>query len=298
MGFTELIRSLPNVHFKENYDIGQHTGLAVGGKAKYFIAPETVNTVQNAVRIAKEHGVEFKAIGNGTNLLVSDFGFDGLLISSKNLTMKLLDKGDVIALGGVQLSSFIRFSVGNGFTGMEGLFGIPASIGGAVCQNAGAFGYTVSDYITEVVAIQNGVLRRFSKSECGFGYRESAFSSGGSFIVSARFKFPKRKTAAKRQEYYAYRLRRNGVQPSGRSCGSVFKNPKGDYAARLIEGAGMKGFRIGGAFVSDMHANFILTDKGASAKDVYSVISEIKKRVYEKYGVTLDEEVEFLGVFK
>lgn len=298
MGFTELIRALPNVHFKENYPMSLHTGLAVGGKAKYFIAPETVNTVKNAVRIAKENGVPVKAVGNGTNLLVSDYGFDGLIVSSNNLTYKLLDKGDVIALCGAQLSSFIRFAAGNGFTGMEGLFGIPATVGGAVCQNAGAFGYTISDYITEVTAIEDGELKRYFKSDCKFGYRESLFSSGDRFIVSARFKFPKRKTAVKRQEYFKYRSIRAGAQPVGRNCGSVFKNPKGDYAARLIEGAGLKGFRIGGAFVSDMHANFILTDKGASAKDVYSVIAEIKKRVYEKYGVTLDEEVEFLGVFK
>jgi len=214
-----------------------------------------------------------------------------------NLNSKLLDKGDVISLCGTQLSSLIKFATGSGFTGMEGLYGIPATVGGAICQNAGAFGYTVSDYIEEVTALVGGEIKRYLKSDCKFKYRSSLFSDSEAFIISARFKFPKRKKVVARKEYYEFLYRRERTQPKGKSCGSVFKNPKGDFAARLIEGAGLKGFKIGGASVSDMHANFILTERGASAKDVYSVISEIKKRVYDKYGVTLTEEVEYLGVF-
>ena len=297
MGFSELIRSIPNVHFKEDYPMNLHTGLAVGGKAKYFIAPETVNSVKIAINTAKKYDIPVKAIGNGTNLLVSDSGFEGMVISSKYLTSKLLDKGDIIALCGAQLSSFVRFSAGSGYTGMEGLFGIPATVGGAVYQNAGAFGYEISDYIVEVTVLIDGEIKRYSKKECGFKYRGSGFTKE-EFIVSARFNFPKRRHAARRQEYYKYLSKREQIQPKGNSCGSVFKNPKGDHAARLIEGAGLKGFRVGGAAVSEMHANFIMTEDGASAKDVYSVISEIKKRVFDKYGVILTEEVEYLGVFK
>ena len=293
MGIVDFLRQIPDIHFKENENMADRTSLKVGGAARYFVCPESVYALCRSIDAAKDSGVKYKIIGNGTNLLVSDKGFDGLIVCTKNLNGVLLDRGEIIALCGTPLKKFTDFVRGTGRTGAEGLAGIPATVGGAICQNAGAFGFAISDRISEVTSIKDGLTVRRKKSDCRFGYRDSVFKMNGEFIVSAKFKFNKRKTPI--TEDYA-ELRKNS-QPSGRTCGSVFLNPKGDFAGRLIERAGLKGFKIGGAAVSDKHANFIVTETGATARDVYELVGKIKKDVYAKFNVTLKEEVEYLGEF-
>lgn len=293
MGIVEFLRQIPDIHFTENENMEERTSLKVGGAAKFFVCPDTVYALTKSISAAQNMGVKYKIIGNGTNLLVSDKGFDGLIICTKNLNGLLLDKGEIIALCGTPLKRFTDFVRGAGRTGAEGLAGIPATIGGAIYQNAGAFGYNISDRITEVTSIKDGLTVRRKKADCRFGYRDSVFKRNGEFIVSAKFRFNKRK-APIAEDYCE--LRKNS-QPSGRTCGSVFLNPEGDFAGRLIERAGLKGFKIGGATVSDKHANFIITEQGATARDVYSLIEKIKREVYAKFSVTLKEEVEYLGEF-
>ena len=299
MGIVDLLRQIPDIHFQENEKLSLKTSLGVGGEARYYVQPESVNGLIRCANAANVCGVPFKTIGNGTNLLVSDKGYDGLIACTKNLNGLLLDKGEIIALCGTPLLRFVNFVSGSGRTGAEGLAGIPATVGGAICNNAGAFGFCVSDYISEVTLLNQGEIVRLKKVQCGFGYRQSAFSNFGIYegatVISAKFRFPRRKIRHKSgADYYAIRKL---TQPSGRTCGSVFKNPHGGYAGRLIEDAGLKNFRVRGAYVSDVHANFIITEENATATDVYTLIREIKRRVYDKFGVTLKEEVEYLGEF-
>ncbi len=296
MGIVELLRQIPDIHFKQNENMSDKTSMGVGGCAKFYAVPESVYTFNLCVKAAKDSGVKYKIIGNGTNLLVSDDGYDGFIICTKNLNRVLLDRGEIVALCGTPLSKLVAFTAGAGRTGAEGLAGIPATVGGAIFQNAGAFGYSVSDYLYEVTSVKNGETVRRKKSECGFGYRTSAFKASGEFIVSARFRFPKRKAVIK-QKFPDFAAKRRNSQPYGRTCGSVFLNPEGDSAGRLIEAAGLKGLRVGGATVSDKHANFIVAGSVASARDVYMLIDKIKREVYEKFGVRLKEEVEYLGEF-
>lgn len=293
MGIVEELKTIPDIHFKENEDMSLKTSLKVGGKAKYFVEPESVRGLAEAVKIAKTKGVEYKIVGNGTNLLISDKGFNGLVACTKNLNRVLLDKGEIIALCGTPLSRLVRFTQGSGRVGAEGLADIPATVGGAICRNAGAFGYAVSDYITEVTSVKDGEVIRRKKGECRFSYRKSIFLGNGEFIASAKFHFPKRRDAVKTD----FKEQRRKMQPLGRTCGSVFVNPPDVYAGKLIEDAGLKGLTIGGATVSDKHANFIVTTDGATANDVYGLINEIKKEVFAKFGVKLAEEVEYVGEF-
>lgn len=293
MGIVESLRQIPDINFTENVNLGYRTSFGVGGRAKYYVMPESVYSVVQCVKTAINAGVNYKIIGNGTNILVSDRGYDGLVICTKSLNSVFLDKGEIIALCGTPLNRFVSYVSGCGRTGAEGLIGIPATLGGAICQNAGAFGYTISDCIYEITSIKNGKTIKRKKAACGFGYRTSIYKDSDEFIVSAKFRFKKRKRIVKDYFYE----RRKAAQPSGRTCGSVFTNPPCDYAGRLIECAGLKGAKIGGAQVSEKHANFIVTGENAAARDVYLLINEIKKEVYEKFGVKLTEEVEYLGEF-
>ena len=293
MGIVEKLKTLPDIHFKQNEDMSLKTSLKVGGKAKYFVEPESVWTFVESVKAAKEYGINYKIVGNGTNLLISDKGYDGLILRTKYLDRVLLDKGEIIALCGVTLNRLVTFSLGCGRVGAEGLVGIPATIGGAICRNAGAFGYTVSDHLSEVTSVKGGEIIRRRKGECRFSYRKSIFLNGDEIIVSAKFHFPKRRESVKTD----FTEKRRKTQPLGRTCGSVFVNPPNVYAGKLIEDAGLKGLTVGGATVSDMHANFIVTRDGATAEDVYGLINTVKKEVFKKFGVKLAEEVEYVGEF-
>ena len=292
MGIVELFRQIPDIHFTEKEKMADKTSLKAGGVARYFVMPETVYSTRECVKRATENGVKYKVIGNGTNILVSDRGYDGLIICTKNLNGVLLDRGEVIALCGTPLSRLITFTKGCGRSGAEGLIGIPATVGGAIYENASAFNYCISDRIEEVTALSDGALKRYKKSECKFGYRTSIFKNNGEFILSARFSFPK-----KRAVDTDFNKIRRDKQPAGNTCGSIFKNPPDAFAGELIEKANLKGYRIGGATVSDKHANFIVTENGATACDVYMLIQKIKSEVYEHFGVQLVEEVEFIGEF-
>lgn len=293
MGIVEKWKAIPDIHFKENEDMSLKTSLKVGGKARYFVEPESVRGLAEAVRIAKTAGIEYKIVGNGTNLLISDKGYDGLVACTKNLNRVLLDKGEIIALCGTPINRLVKFTQGCGRVGAEGLADIPATVGGAIARNAGAFGYSISDYITEVTSVADGEVIRRKKGECRFSYRKSVFLNSGEFIASAKFHFPKRRESVKTD----FKEQRRKTQPLGRTCGSVFINPPNFYAGKLIEDAGLKGLTVGGATVSDKHANFIVTTDGATATDVYGLINEIKKEVFAKFGVKLAEEVEYVGEF-
>lgn len=293
MGIVRFLRQIPGIHFTENEDMSVKTSLGVGGNARYYVCPESAHAVVESIALAIKAGVPYKIIGNGTNLLVSDSGYNGLIVCTKNLSGVLLDKGEIIALCGTPVNKLVNFVSGSGRTGAEGLVGIPATVGGALTMNAGAFGYSVSDYLYEITSVSCGKVVRRKKTECGFGYRTSAFKGSGEFIVSAKFHFPKRRVSVK-NDFYERRVK---IQPSGRTCGSVFENPAGDFAGRLIDEAGLKGKAIGGAHVSEKHANFIIADNYATARDVFFLIEEIKKTVFSKFGVRLKEEVEYLGEF-
>lgn len=280
-----------------NEPMKKHTAYGVGGNAKYFSAVRSLYTLNTLVQSAKKHRVPFKVLGNFTNVLVSDKGFDGLIITTKCLKDVFFNVDEVKAMSGATISDLIRFCIKHRLTGLEQLAGIPATVGGAVVMNAGAFGHNISDRITTVETLSNGKIKRYDKLDCKFAYRKSRFSSGRDIVTSVSFKFDVGERELVQASVKSFGEIRRGIQPVGKTCGSVFKNPQGVYAGRLIEDAGLKGFAIGGASVSQKHANFILNEKNATALDIFNLINHVKNQVYEKFNVLLKEEVEFIGDF-
>lgn len=295
--FIEAASKIAGLKIYKDEPMRKHVALGVGGNADYYVETESLYSLNALVNLTKEKRIKYKVIGNGTNLLVSDKGYKGLVICTKRLNDVFFKRNDVRAMAGASLEKLIKFNAEHKLSGFEALTGIPASIGGAVAMNAGAFGRTVSDFIVEVETLINGKIKKYSKEECEFTYRGSKFLNKKEIIVSATFSFQsgERETITKMEKAYAD-IRKN-KQPSGKSCGSVFKNPKGISAGELIEKANLKGVCFGGAKVSEKHANFILTSSTATADDVYNLILYIKEKIQKEFGVTLTEEVEYLGEF-
>lgn len=297
MEFREEVGEFTCAKVLYNEPMKKHTSLGVGGNADYFADVDSLYALNSLITLAKECKVRYKVIGNGTNLLVSDKGFNGLIITTKALSDIMMKKDMVRAMAGATMEKLIKFNIEHGLTGLERFSGLPATVGGAVVMNAGAFGHNVSDRLYEVETISDGKIKRYYKNECRFRYRGSRFLLSNETLVSATFKFEENEKEIIRAGVKNYRELRRQMHPTGRSCGSVFKNPTPDSAGALIDRAGLKGISVGGARISTKHGNFIITDCSATALDVKTLIKEIKEKIKNVFGVELVEEVEYVGEF-
>ena len=297
MGFKDELLEFTHAKIRFNEPMKRHTALGVGGKAKYFAEVDSLYGLNLLTTLAQKHRVKYKVIGNGTNILVSDNGYEGIIICLKKLSDVFFKRDEVRAMAGANLDKLIKFTLDHRLTGLEALSGIPATVGGAVVMNAGAFGNNISDRITTVETLCGGKIKIYDKEDCKFSYRKSRFLGKKETVVSASFKLDGCERDAVMNNIKKYRERRKNVQPTGKSCGSVFKNPTKYSAGALIDKAGLKGYALGGAKVSDRHGNFILTDSRATASDVYALIQYIKEEIFNIFGVRLLEEVEYIGEF-
>ena len=297
MGFREELGEIYDIDLKTDEPMKKHTTIGLGGAADYYTEIKSLYSLNRAVTLARRYRVPVKIIGSGSNLLVSDDGFHGLVISTKRLSDVFGKKDGVMAMCGATLASLVGFAAKNRLTGLEALCGIPGTVGGAVVQNAGAFGVSVGDFVVSVETLKRGKLFRYDAEESVLGYRKSRFKKSGETIVSATFELKNGNLTDINNKISEYTKKRRSSQPPDKNCGSVFINPKNGFAVELIERAGLKGFRSGGAAISFKHANFIVTSSSATATDVYNLIQYIKKTVKDKFGVTLKEEVEFIGEF-
>lgn len=297
MSFKTQLESLTHAKIYFDQPMKKHTGYGVGGCARYFVEVDSLYALNNIIGIAKEYKVKYKIVGNGTNLLVSDLGFDGLIISLKGLSDVFFKRNEVRAMAGANLDKLIKFTVDHKLTGIESLSGIPATIGGAVVMNAGAFGHNISDCLTTVETLCDGKIKVYNKNDCCFGYRKSRFLGKKEVVISATFDFNEGCREKILNSIKTYSDIRKSMQPTGRSCGSVFKNLPNKSAGMLIEKAGLKGYCIGGAKVSEKHANFIIADAKCKAKDVYLLIAYVKEKVKAIFGEHIKEEIEYVGEF-
>lgn len=297
MCFKNALCEYTNAKITFDEPMKKHTGYGVGGCARYYAEIDTLYSLNLLINLAKQYHVKYKVVGNGTNILVSDLGFDGLIIDIKRLNDVFFKRENVKAMAGANLEKLIRFNLENKLGGLEALSGIPATVGGAIVMNAGAFGHNISDNLVCVETLYNGKIKVYDKNECKFSYRKSRFIGKKEIVISATFNFEKVDRELILSGIRSYTEIRKAIQPQGRSCGSVFINPKPLSAGALIEKAGLKGYAIGGARVSEKHANFILTSQKARAKDVYLLIQQIKQKVKDAFGVELIEEVECVGEF-
>lgn len=275
----------------------RYTTFRIGGPADVMFFPETPQEILVAQALATESGVPVTVIGCGSNLLVSDAGIRGLVIALGKPFSRIEVRENVIfAQAGARLSQVANAALAHGLTGLEFASGIPGSVGGGVYMNAGAYGGQLSDVVTEVELLRDGMAVRVPASEMEFGYRHSAAMASGALITGATFLLQPGDPAEIRARMDDLNGRRRDKQPlEYPSAGSTFKRPEGYFAGALIEQAGLKGCRIGGAVVSEKHAGFIVNEGGATAQDVFELIMRVQHTVLDRFGVWLEPEVRFIG---
>lgn len=299
----------------ENEPMNKHTSFKVGGPARYFVKAESLDDLKKALNLACEKGIPFFILGNGTNLLVSDKGFDGVIITLAGEFSLIEDLGNgAFKVGAaVPLGRFARSVLKQGFAGIHKLAGIPGTLGGAIYMNAGAYGQEIGTSCTRVTVLEgDGNIREFAANECEFGYRQSIFQKNNAIILSATFQLPSaaslgKTTADLEAELAECMAKRKASQPLNLpNAGSTFKRLEAGSAdtptqiapGYYIEQAGLKGHRIGGAEVSTIHANFIVNAGGATASDIKQLSEFVQQKVTEKFGIKLHREIILLGKFE
>ena len=286
---------LPCYKIKENEPLAKHTSFRIGGPAELMVFPSNRDELQTALRCAAETGEKPRILGAGTNILAPDEGVRGLVVCLRDTFMglTLLDDTHIEAMSGMTLAKTAMFAARNGLSGLEFAHGIPGTVGGAIYMNAGAYGGEIRDVAIETEFMRlDGTVERVSGQAQGFGYRTSAFQGREGVIVSAVFALKPGNEMEIREKIYELNQRRRDSQPLELpSAGSTFKRPKEGYAAALIDQAGLKGFTVGGAQVSEKHAGFVVNRGGATAADVLRLIDAVRERVLQASGIELEPEV-------
>jgi len=275
------------------------TTYRAGGRAEAVVRPGIPEELLWLSGWCRENGVPLLVLGRGSNVLVSDRGLPGIIALTERLSVMRLEGNTITAQAGVLWDSLAKLSAESGLAGFEKASGIPGSVGGAVRMNAGAFGQETFDRLVSIEAFdREGRAVKLEKKNMSFGYRR-VDGLDGLTIISACFEFEPGETGVLLQDRSCVLAARETKQPlEYPSAGSVFKRPPGDYASRLIDAAGLKGFKVGGAEVSAKHAGFIVNSGGATASEIYALMGEVRERVKAKTGVELELEQILLGEFK
>jgi UDP-N-acetylmuramate dehydrogenase len=302
---------------QKNISLAQYTTFKIGGTAKYFFAANNTDDLVRAVEFVKNKQLPYFILGGGSNLLVSDDGFNGLVMLMNN-EGRTVSNNIIFAEAGTRLSDLVKISTKAGLSGLEWAAGIPrATLGGAIRGNAGAFGFNISDLVKQVKVLKENLeIVDYQVQDCCFNYRDSIFKRSfirsptpnelgvgllnsllnSDIILSAKLELKQGNQEKSQRIIKEYLRQRKEKQPlESFSAGSVFKNPSNQSAGYLIEQSGLKGKKVGQAMVSEKHANFIINLGGAQAKDVIKLIQLIKRTIKEKFNIDLEEEIQYLG---
>jgi UDP-N-acetylmuramate dehydrogenase len=292
------IRKVFHGHVAVAEPLAKYTSFRIGGPADFYLEPVDKFDLIEVVRFFKKFDYRFMIIGKGSNLLISDGGFRGAAINlEEGLGTVSLESDYVVADAGVRLSKFVDFCIQHEKTGVEMLAGIPGTVGGAVIMNAGAYGGEISNHLVEVEIYRDDMIQKIKKEQAGFSYRRSGFARD--VILNASFRLPQGNLTKLLQRRRELLLKRNQSQPLNLpNSGSMFKNPQGAFAAKLVEEAGLKGKQIGQAQISERHGNFIVNHGGASADNVLDLVKLARKKVFERTGIKLELEVKLIGFQK
>ena len=297
LAIQEIREKLPGLALYENEPMSAHSSFRIGGPVRALAVPQDVTGLTQICYLLKKHELAPYILGNGTNILFPDEGLKDLfIISTEKLTkLFLLPDGAIYAEAGVPLSRLAGFAQQNGLTGLEFASGIPGSVGGGLMMNAGAYGGELKDVVESVVIqfLPEQALYELTREQCAFGYRSSYFQkTPGCVIVSAVFRPEKGEPEAIAEKMRELNAKRREKQPLDLpSAGSAFKRPEGHFAAALIDEAGLKGYTVGGAQVSEKHAGFVVNIGGATSHDVHELMKHIRRTVYEHSGVVLEPEM-------
>lgn len=291
---VKLRAILPDV--KSLVSLAPYTTFRVGGPAKYFVAVDTIEQAVAAIKVARSLGLPFFILGGGSNVLVSDRGFDGLVVRMANKTVAFLPDGLVKAGAGMNLAALAMMVTTKGLGGLEFGVGIPGTVGGAIRGNAGCFGHEIKDVVQSITALDHdGQQHGLNNFRCRFAYRDSRFKHEPLIILEAELSL---KPQEGRPDLIDdYRRRKDATQDfHNASAGCIFKNPgDGIYAGALVDQLGLKGLRVGGAMVSLKHGNFILNTGQATAADIITLIATLKQKVAAHFHVELHEEIQYVG---
>lgn len=278
----------------------RHTTFRIGGPAEVFCMPESFNEIRRGLEICKEEKLPYFILGNGSNLLVSDKGYRGVVIQlDRNYGEIRVEDTEIYASAGALLSTIAVTARRASLTGFEFAGGIPGTLGGAVVMNAGAYGGEMKDVLRKVTVMdQNGEIFEIPVEKLEMGYRTSVIKTAGYIVLGAVLSLKKGDIEEIKALTRKLSEQRTSKQPlEYPSAGSTFKRPEGYFAGKLIMDSGLRGYRVGGAQVSEKHCGFVINTGDATAEDVCSLMKHVTETVYEKFGVTLEPEVKFLGEF-
>lgn len=296
----KLKRVISSERIWQNEPMKQHTTFRVGGPADYYVRP-SIEEIQSIITLAKRENMPYTIIGNGSNLLVKDGGIRGLVIElGLEAGMVHLKEGNnhmITAEAGVRLSALAKVAANNSLTGLEFAAGIPGTVGGAVFMNAGAYGGEIKDVIVNATVLEeDGIVRTFLKEDLDLSYRHSAISENGGIVLSASFVLQEGNPDEILAKMADFAARRKEKQPlEFPSAGSTFKRPEGYFAGKLIQDAGLAGYRIGDAQVSEKHCGFVINRGNATAIEILQLIFDVQEKVQKEFGVKLETEVRILG---
>ena len=295
---------LTNIVSEENVKIDElmkpHTTFRVGGPADYFVVPRNSDEISRVVVLCREYEIPFYIIGNGSNLLVSDAGYRGVIIQCYRNLSRIEVKGErITAQAGAILSQIANKALEAELTGFEFASGIPGTLGGACVMNAGAYGGEMKDILEEVTVLTgDGEVLTLAKEELDMGYRTSRIARKGYIVLEAVISLEKGDVDQIKEKMDELRKKRTTKQPlEYPSAGSTFKRPEGYFAGKLIQDAGLRGFQVGGAQVSEKHCGFVINKNNATASEINDLMNQVSARVKEKFGVVLEPEVKRLGEF-
>ena len=293
-----LKRFVPEENMRLQEPMAGHTTFRIGGPADCFVQIENKEQLTQVLRYLGQVEIPYFVLGNGSNLLVSDKGYQGIVLQIGQKMNNVEVEGDVIiAQAGASMSQVARIALEHSLTGLEFASGIPGTIGGGIVMNAGAYDEELSGVVTQVNVVNDaGECMELEKDSLEFGYRTSVIKNNPFTVTEVILKLEKGDSEQIKMKMDELAARRREKQPlEYPSAGSTFKRPKGNYAGKLIMDAGLRGFRIGGARVSEKHCGFVVNIGNATAEDVRDVISEVQERVKERFNVDLEPEVLFLG---
>ena len=298
--YDKLIKIIEETRVLTDEPMKQHTTFRVGGNADFFVMPRTVLEIQEVLSLCAQEQMPYYILGNGSNLLVSDKGYRGLILQIYKEMNRIEVHGTrVKAQAGALLSKIGAAAYEAGLTGFEFASGIPGAVGGAVVMNAGAYGGEMKDVLESVTVITpEGKLLTLSNGELELGYRTSIVARKGYIVVEAVFELQtgdKKEIRARMDELKQQRTSKQPLEYP--SAGSTFKRPEGYFAGKLIQDAGLRGFQIGGAQVSEKHCGFVINKSGATAADIAELIRQVSEQVMQQFGVKLEPEVKRLGEF-
>lgn len=285
----------------EQVSMAEYTTFRIGGKADYFVTVPSVEAAASALSLLYKEQIPVLLIGNGSNMLVSDDGIEGVVLRLDGQTQPVICDaftGRIVAFGGTSITRVCREAASCSLTGLEFAFGIPGSVGGGVYMNAGAYGGQLADVLTAatVVSPKDGKIRRLTLEELDLSYRHSLLMTTGEVVLEAEFQLTPGDKAAITARMDELMSKRREKQPlEYPSAGSFFKRPEGHFAAALIDQCGLKGFSVGDAQVSEKHAGFVVNRGRATCRDMLKLKEEVSRLVYEQFGVSLEPEVELVG---